>query len=146
MYTTISKISKAFEDFVSSHSILKEIHHATQDDVGKAKNFIYPLLYYNFSDVKVSSQRVVITLDAFFLDRLFKDGSNLINVQSNTLLSALDFYTWFYDHRALYNFDIQDDVESEAIVMGWEDNAAGWKMTLQINVFEARDETQIPFK
>ena len=148
MKTSLARIIKSFQTFATNHKQIEEFSTAMITDM-VAKNWSYPLMWIDYTDISVSVQRgqVVITMSIYFLDRVERDESNMTYVMSSNLLKALDFITLYNDHECGeggYGFYFSDTPSLSPIVLDFDDIVSGWKLGAVIQVGYSRNEDEIP--
>lgn len=143
---SINKIFKAFSDFASNHSQIKTFSSIKEESQIAAANWEYPILFSTIRGAKFGEGLIYYTMDIYFLDRLKPDGSNYLQIISDQLLIAYDFYTQFNDHRNEYDFWIRNnEPDLTATIGSVQDNTLGWKLSIDILTQGDRNENQIPF-
>lgn len=143
MKVSLRTLNEMFKIFVENHPQINQYKNAPEEDLSAA-NLKYPLMWLNLGITPIGQGTVNPTVSVMFLDRILEDKSNYIDTMSSTLQIALDFYTEFNENENKY--DIEFDVNSEAvpIVMDFDDNVNGYKLDIDCQIRNYRDENAIP--
>lgn len=147
MKTSLTKILDKFEDFAGDHDLISTFRTEPITE-NTAKNWKYPLMFIDTAALNVSFQRgqVVITVNTYILDRTEKDYDNLSTVLSSTLLTMVDFFTYFWndDENCSNGFYFSDTGSATPVVFAYDDDVAGYMMPISVQVGEAFNRNKIP--
>ena len=143
MKKTINQLVKEFNRFADSHKIIKSFNAKPITQL-MAKNLQYPIMWMSFEGAEFDAGEIVVNSNVYFLDRLAKDNSNLIQLLSDNLQLANDFYTLYNDNELKYDFFFDNVANAEPIVFEYDDVLCGWMMPIRISITNDRNEANVP--
>lgn len=143
MRKSLLQVINEFRKFADAHKIIKSFESKPITQM-MAKNLKYPLMWINWKPGAFATGELIVNADVYFLDRLAKDNSNIDQIISDNLLNANDFYTYFNDHLDEYNFLMDNNAPFSPVVFEYDDELAGWVVSVQIDIQNDRDELEIP--
>ena len=88
----------------------------------------YPRVYFVPNKTKLNPNHMHITWDVIFADKIEEDYSNQIEVLSDTLEIAKDFYSKAY----LSDYDVEWNANLEPWLENTESVLAGWTLTISV--------------
>lgn len=143
MNKSIKDVLNEFESYVK-RSLMMESFETNLNTEIKAANRKYPLLFIEVGAASVTPGQVAVSMDCYFLDRLANANTNLTDVISEQLLNATDFYSIYNDNETQYGFYLSDDMNAEPIQVEYEDRLAGYKLPITVQIYNSRNEKDVP--
>lgn len=146
MVKSLKYINSIFEKYAEESPEIQMYKTSKKEDLENSDNLSYPLMLSSYDkDVEFRNGEVVIPVSFLFLDRMLPDQSNLIEVLSDTMLMAYDFYSEIYANEHKYNFLVrQEAVLCTPVVASYDDCVSGYDITFDIKLRAFRNEFQIP--
>jgi len=143
MERTINQIINTFSDFVGEHLSLEDFEcNFLQKNTANNRN--YPLMFADIGDAIFSLGEVKLTITLYFLDKLKSDKSNYVQVLSDTLKHAEDFFTTFNNNELKYGFMIDDNATAFPISIPLEDGVIGYRLPVNISIKYSVNEGNVP--
>jgi hypothetical protein len=145
MKKSIYQILKSFSDFASKHQQIASFETKPITE-NTAKGLKYPVMFIDIQGMTSSFQlgQISINCPVYFMDRIERDYSNLVNVISSELLKVDDLLTYFNDNECEFGFTVSYNGGVTPVVYSFEDLVSGQNVNLTINVGMSRNESQIP--
>lgn len=111
-----------------------------------ASDIDYPFMNVTYDgNVEFLDGEVTIAASILFLDRLLGDKSNEIEVMSDTMLMAYDFFAKLNSNEREYSFIFENGESTlEPITDGFDDIAVGYRMDATFKLRGVKNELQIP--
>ena len=145
MRKTLNQVIKDFRAFCDAHKMIKSFESKPITQM-MAKNLQYPIMWLNWKPGAFATGELIVNADVYFLDRLKKDNSNIDQVISDNLLNANDFYTYFNDKLEDLTFLMDNNAPFAPVVFEYDDELAGWVVSVSIQIQTDRDELEIPMQ
>lgn len=143
---TLNQIFKIIEDYANQHSSINTILFGADSDIDNTDvNGI--LLWYDVGDGGNSEgTQLNYPFELFFLDVLNSDNSNLKDVLSDTLQTALDMVSMIYNYDGDIEFDLPKRAQINPVKHRYTSDYAGHSVTFTINAPYEYNECYIPLK
>ena len=150
MKYTLNQVKKVFSDFADDH---QQIHTFGFGDIGELNTSgvtTYPTMWVMPEPSTIRNKQVHLNFRVYFMDLIHK-GNHLQRdeVWSDQLLIATDLVAHLADmdksgaFDTYFNFD-PDNISIEPFLDEFDDEVAGWNMTIEIPVLFSKDKCAIP--
>lgn len=146
MNTSLSKLFSYFNTFATNHNQIASFYTKPLSE-NTARNLIYPMLWIDVQSLSVAFARGLasVSIPVYMLDRVERDFSNIVEVQSSTLMVINDFLIYFTDQDCSYGFNFNDNASASPVIYEFDDIVCGWTMTVTAGIMDARNILKIPF-
>lgn len=104
----------------------------------------YPLVWCDINDSQMSERMFTMNLSLYVLDIQRADGSNEIDVLSDTLSIGRDLVAALNNPIYQDYFNVQFDINFGQVREGFPDVVDGWKLDIGLDLMELNDRCQIP--
>jgi len=141
---TINQIKKVFQDYASSHLQINTFGYGQEFEQQAVEGIEYPLLWV----VPVSSTVNKVDLDRTYriivVDRVRKDESDELDVESDTELILLDSLSYLYKYSLQNNLDLLDNQSISHVWEKWSDEVSGHYTDITIQDYFDWDSCNLP--
>lgn len=146
MKKSLKYVNGVFEKYALDNPEIKMYRTAIEIDIADSDNLEYPLMTATYEDqVTFEHGEATIGVTMFFFDRMMADKSNFLEVLSDTMLMASDFYAEFDPNQRKYEFFIaKEPIPLIPSISVWNDEVAGYEMTFKVKIAAFRNQLQIP--
>ena len=132
---TLKEIVNKIKDIVTSNPLYNSTGDGNIWEVDGNINIKYPLIWldYETNPHIINNGSVTINMDIWFVDLVFADESNELQIKSDTLESAVDFVKFLKQNTDSLNFYIKDgNWNALSFSEKWNDKVSGCKLSIQI--------------
>lgn len=143
MEKTLKQIVTSIETFADSHKGIKQFEAKPLSEF-TADGYLYPLMWLEIVNITFSINEAKIKINAYFVDRLNSDYTNFIKIVSDTLKLCDDFYSYFTEYEEDFGFYFNNNAPITPIEYAFDDNVAGNKIEITVQVALKRNKNQVP--
>ncbi len=147
MHTTLRQLDKAFSEIAASHQQLADYFWGDWADSFEGRAQKYACMVVNVPPpFTFERTTTVIPINIIIADQVAQDQSNLKDVESDTLQILHDVYQIV---RSSPNWNAIGVIKAMSGAIKFKDSTpdqvAGWQMTLQLKMIDARGLCDLPF-
>lgn len=142
MKKSLKEIIDTFETYGKRHKVIKDVQTKPLTQF-TANNYLYPLMWIQLTSAGFETGQAKIKLSIYFVDKLTSDYKNFIQVISNTLKLCEDTLSYFYEYEEINGFYVSNDSDIIPVEYAFDDNVAGNKMDLTIQVCDDYNKNEV---
>ncbi len=144
MNVHFKNIIDSIESFCNNHLQVNEFGFGVIADIGTTEHK-YPLVFIQPMQNTIAGRRADIKLEMFVIDLLKTDGSNQVEVLSDTFLIANDIVAEFFDNETKYGFTINEtNIPCDPMMYKFDSLTAGYVLQLTCEVENGLSNCAIP--
>jgi len=134
---TLKEVINKINEIVSNNPIYNQFGDGNIWEVDGNSDIQYPLVWVDYETIphNIADQSITLNVDIWFVDLVFDDESNELDIKSNTLETAIDFTKYLKENYNNLDFYVREGT-SQALSFSekWNDKVAGTKLTLPITI------------
>jgi hypothetical protein len=142
---TLKEIIKELETVCLNHAQIESFYFGNDYNID-VSNRKYVLAYSEIGSATINNNSVILPIDLVILDRVDKGLNNELDVLSNTLSILLDIRALVSSNIYSDKFKIIQNSNMEPVTDYTDDETAGWKWSLELELFDYKDRCQVPIK
>lgn len=147
--STLKNVIEKLKDIGNSNPIYNQVGDGQIWEVDGNSDIKYPLMWYDYETTPhlINNQTVTLNMDIWFVDLVFDDESNELQIKSDTLESAIDFVKFIKENYDSLDFYVKDGNWSAlSFSEKWNDKVSGCKLSLEITLKGAGSSCSNIFK
>lgn len=133
----LKEVVNKIKEIVDASPIYKEFGEGQIFEIdGKTNQYPVVWLDSEVTPHNITSSSVQLNFDIWFIDLVYSDESNELQIKSDTLDSAIDFVRVLKDSYESLSFYATDNntFTAQTFTEKWNDSVAGTKLSIQINL------------
>lgn len=123
---TRNQIKKIFEDFANSHQQINTFGYGEEFEQQAVEGVVYPLLWIVPTPYQINKMDCNYSYRCIVVDRVHKDQSNQIEVESDTDLIIKDLISYLDKYGRTNHLVLQDSFILTPTFEKWADEVSGW--------------------
>ena len=136
---TLNQIIKLFTDIATNHDMIQsfgfgDLWEYSANNDGLTKNKRTPTFWAVLEDSTINDNELTLNFSLLFFDTVKKDEFNETEVLSDTLRIAQDVFSILQSPTYYSKFVIVSTSNLQDFTERFDDEVAGWKMTLGIRI------------
>jgi hypothetical protein len=133
---TLKHVVTTLKDILSTNELFNECREGNIWEFD-TKTVKYPVTWIDVESNPHSIQKSSIqyTFDIYFIDLVYNDESNELNIKSDTMEAAIDFSMFLKNNLEALDFYVMDNFYSaQSFTEQWTDKVSGTKLTINITI------------
>lgn len=140
---TLNQLVNLLKKFAADHQQINDFGQGDLAEIAASKDQKYPLMWLYFDSTNYRANEQVYPLRIIFMDLIYQDKSNELEVQSDMLQVAQDLCAFMIDNPD-YDFMANKDVPMQFFTDRFTDLVAGVDITLTVRDPKPLDRCVIP--
>lgn len=143
-FTTLNQVLNILRTICNDHAQINSFVFGHISEISASEQEQYPLVWCDINDSQMSERMFTLNLSLHVLDIQRADGSNEVDVLSDTLSIGRDLVAALNNPIYQDYFNVQFDVNFGQVREGFPDVVDGWKLDIGLDLMELNDRCQIP--
>lgn len=143
-FTTLNQVLNILRTICNDHAQINSFVFGHISEISASEQEKYPLVWCDVNDSQMSERMFTLNLSLHVLDIQRADGSNEVDVLSDTLSIGRDLIAALNNPIYQDYFNVQFDVNFGQVREGFPDVVDGWKLDIGLELMELNDRCQIP--
>lgn len=143
-FTTLNQVLNILRTICNDHAQINSFVFGHISEISASEQEQYPLVWCDVNDSQMSERMFTLNLSLYVLDIQRADGSNEVDVLSDTLSIGRDLIAALNNPIYQDYFNVQFDVNFGQVREGFPDVVDGWKLNIGLELMELNDRCQIP--
>lgn len=143
-FTTLNQILNIIKQICNNHAQINSFVFGHISEISASEQEQYPLVWCDINDSQMSERMFTMNLSLHVLDIQRSDGSNEVDVLSDTLSIGRDLVAALNNPIYQDYFNVQFDINFGQVREGFPDVVDGWKLDIGLDLMELNDRCQIP--
>lgn len=135
--TTLKEIVNKIKEIVNTNPLYNSVGDGNIWEIDGNTDIQYPLIWLDYETTPhiINNGSITINMDIWFVDLVFDDESNELQIKSDTLESAVDFVKFLKNNSNTLDFYIKDgNWNALSFSEKWNDKVSGCKLTVQLTL------------
>lgn len=147
--TSLNQIIKLFQDIATNHNQIQsfgfgDLWEYSANHDGLTKNKKTPTFWAVLEDSNITDNELTLNFSLLFFDLVKKDEFNETEVLSDTLRIATDVWAVLDSDNFYDNFTLTKTANLQDFTERFDDEVAGWKMSISLRIQGAMDSCSAP--
>lgn len=143
-FITLNQVLKILRTICNNHAQINSFVFGHISEISASEQEQYPLVWCDINDSQMSERMFTLNLSLHVLDIQRADGSNEVDVLSDTLSIGRDLVAALNNPIYQDYFNVQFDINFGQVREGFPDVVNGWKLDIGLDLMELNDRCQIP--
>ena len=143
---TRNQIVSDFKLFADLHLQINTFMYGQDFEQIANENINYPLMFVVPVSTAINATSFTRTFNVIFADRVLKDESNEIDVESDTEQMCKDVVAYFRKQGQDYNYLVGDNAQVTPFFEKWGDGVTGYFVDLTFNDYFDYNSCSIPLR
>lgn len=144
---TLNNLIAEFQSLCDSHLMIESFHYGNFLTIYQSNKIKYKTLLMNVNNAGVDDHYINLTVELMTMDKVFKDISDRIDVESDTLSILQDVVSVITKSNRWQSFcKIPQQSQMRKFVNKGEDQVTGWAMTLQLSIKRKNGICDLPIE
>lgn len=134
---TLKTIVETLTTIINNNPIYNQVGDGNIWEVDGNTDIKYPLVWLDYETVPhtINNSSVTINMDIWFVDLVFDDESNELQIKSDTLESAIDLVMFLKENYDSLGFYIMDgNWSAQTFSEKWNDKVSGTKLSVKLTI------------
>lgn len=143
-FITLNQVLNILRTICNNHFQINSFVFGHISEISASEQEQYPLVWCDINDSQMSERMFTMNLSLHVLDIQRADGSNEVDVLSDTLSIGRDLVAALNNPIYQDYFNVQFDINFGQVREGFPDVVDGWKLDIGLDLMELNDRCQIP--
>ena len=144
---TLNNVIHEFQTLIDSHLMINSFYYGNFLTIYESNTIKYSTLLMNVNNATVDEYYYHLTVELMTMDKVFKDISNRIDVENDSLSNLQDVFSVIKTSNRWQSFSkVTQQSQMRKFVNKGEDQVTGWAMTLQLSIKRENGICDLPIE